>query len=113
MSEKSSDLRLFDDMENGDKCNPGKANPAAAAAWRDCKRAAECSCAFRLSSATELDRGSGELAQLDGVNMEDTTEGVVDEEDEMAEVGGEFVGLIGQHEQESPENAGREEIKNL
>lgn len=64
--------------DNGGKCNPGKANPAAAAAWSDCKSAAECSWAFRLNSATELERGSDDD---------------VDDDDVVV-----FGGLIGQHE---------------
>lgn len=38
--------------------NAGNENPAAAAACNDCKRAAECSCALRRSSATDVVRGS-------------------------------------------------------
>ena len=44
--------------ESGGKCRPGNAKPAAAAACRDCNKAAECSWALRLSSATDEERGS-------------------------------------------------------
>lgn len=111
MSENSSDFRLFVDMENGDKCSPGNAKPAAAAACRDCRRAAECSWALRRSSATELERGSVELAQFEGARMEDTAEGADDDgEAATTEVGGELVGLIGQQEQARPEKAGKSNI---
>lgn len=42
---------------NGGK-NAGNENPAAAAACNDCSRAAECSCALRRNSATDVVRGS-------------------------------------------------------
>lgn len=56
----ASNFRLLNAVWNeiGGKWNPGNARPAAAAAWSDCNNAAECSCAFRLSSATDVDRGS-------------------------------------------------------
>lgn len=38
--------------------NAGNENPAAAAACNDCKSAAECSCALRRNSATDVVRGS-------------------------------------------------------
>jgi len=67
--------------DNGEKCNAGNENPAAAAACNDCKSAAECSCALRRSSATELDRGS-------------VVADVGDSDEDAEEVGG----LIGQQE---------------
>lgn len=42
---------------NGGK-NAGNEKPAAAAACNDCNRAAECSCALRRNSATDVVRGS-------------------------------------------------------
>lgn len=68
--------------DSGGKCNAGNENPAAAAACRDCNRAAECSCALRRNSATELDRGSDVLV------------GDSDEPDDADVVGG----FMGQHE---------------
>lgn len=44
--------------DSGGRWNPGNAKPAAAAACSECRRAAECSWAFRRSSATEDERGS-------------------------------------------------------
>lgn len=80
------DLRWFsaECNDNGGKCSEGNENPAAAAACKDCSRAAECSCALRRNSATELDRGSEEFPLLPPVG---------DKED-ADEVGT----LMGQHE---------------
>lgn len=74
--------------ESGGKCSAGNENPAAAAACSDCNRAAECSCAFRRNSATELDLGSDVLLELVG------------DRDDADDVGG----FIGQHEH-NPGNA--------
>lgn len=52
----SIDLRAWLKLSGGK--NAGNENPAAAAACNDCKRAAECSCALRRSSATDVVRGS-------------------------------------------------------
>lgn len=52
----SMDFRAVLKFNGGKKC--GKEKPAAAAACNDCKRAAECSWALRLSSATDVVRGS-------------------------------------------------------
>lgn len=43
---------------SGGKLNAGNEKPAAAAACKLCNKAAECSCALRRSSATEVVRGS-------------------------------------------------------
>lgn len=43
---------------SGGKLNAGNEKPAAAAACNDCNNAAECSCALRRSSATDVVRGS-------------------------------------------------------
>lgn len=43
---------------NGGKLNAGNEKPAAAAACNDCNKAAECSWALRLNSATDVVRGS-------------------------------------------------------
>lgn len=77
--------------DNGGKCKAGNENPAAAAAWSDCKSAAECSWAFRRNSATELERGSDVLFELVGDN------------DDADDVGG----FMGQHEH----RPGKAEIK--
>lgn len=62
-----SDLALlkFSDCwnESGGKWSPENDSPAAAAAWR-CSKAAECSWALRLSSATEVDLRSAELIEF-------------------------------------------------
>lgn len=56
----SFNLRWFVALwsDNGEKCNAGNENPAAAAACKLCSNAAECSWALRRSSATEDERGS-------------------------------------------------------
>lgn len=66
----SGNFRWFSALcnDNGGKCKAGNENPAAAAACNDCSNAAECSWALRLSSATELDRGSDD--ELVGDNDE-------------------------------------------
>lgn len=43
---------------SGGKLNAGNEKPAAAAACNDCNNAAECSCALRRNSATDVVRGS-------------------------------------------------------
>lgn len=43
---------------SGGKLNAGNEKPAAAAACNDCNKAAECSCALRRNSATDVVRGS-------------------------------------------------------
>lgn len=55
--------------------NAGNENPAAAAACNDCNNAAECSCAFRRNSATDVVRGSD--ADDDKVDRGDEPEAVV------------------------------------
>lgn len=59
-------LLIFNDCwkDRGGKCSPENDKPAAAAACSECKSAAECSCAFRLSSATDVVRGSVELIEF-------------------------------------------------
>lgn len=52
----SIDLRALLKFNGGKKA--GNENPAAAAACSDCSKAAECSCALRRSSATDVVRGS-------------------------------------------------------
>jgi hypothetical protein len=82
--------------DNGGKCKPGKCRPAAAAACSECNNAAECSCALRRNSATELDRGSH--SEDDDVVEVDEHDVVVDED------------LAGQHEQ-SPEKAAKKKMR--
>lgn len=86
----SFNLRWFVALwsDNGEKCNAGNEKPAAAAACNDCSSAAECSCALRRSSATELERGS-------------VVADVGDSDDDADDVVG---GLMGQHEHK-PGNA--------
>lgn len=101
---KSNFLWLFDAeellnaecSERGGKCSPGNASPAAAAACNDCKSAAECSCALRLNSATELERGSDvKLLIVDVADVDDD-----DDDDDVAvdDTGGKVGGFMGQHE---------------
>lgn len=70
--------------------NAGKEKPAAAAACNDCNRAAECSCALRRSSATDVDRGSfaDDVVTLAGERfaLNDEIDDVVDDV------------IVGQHE---------------
>lgn len=106
MSENSSAFPR-PDMENGGKWSPGKASPAAAAACRECNRAAECSCAFLLSSATELDLGSELLV---GVNAEETD---AIAEPAIEQVGELLVGFIGQHEQRPGKPEEYKKLKDL
>lgn len=54
--------------DSGGKCSPGNDKPAAAAACNECNKAAECSCALRRNSATDDDRASVEVKEL---NVED------------------------------------------
>lgn len=74
---------------NGGK-NAGNEKPAAAAACNDCKRAAECSCALRRSSATDVVRGSfaDDVDVIDGERfaLNDAIDDVVDDV------------IVGQHE---------------
>lgn len=89
--------------ERGGKWRPGKAKPAAAAACKDCNKAAECSWALRLNSATEEERGS----QLECVEWGGDSGELVAEEQDTAteELAVECGGFRVQHEQR-PGNEG-------
>ncbi len=66
--------------DSGEKCSAGNENPAAAAACNDCSSAAECSWAFRRSSATELDRGSV-LADVGDSDAEEVVGGLIGQQE--------------------------------
>lgn len=73
--------------------NAGKEKPAAAAACNDCNNAAECSCALRRSSATDVVRGSCDAVDklLAAFNADERL-ALNDEIDDAV------VDVIGQHE---------------
>lgn len=73
--------------------NAGNENPAAAAACNDCKSAAECSCALRRNSATDVVRGSfaDDGDTLTFVNADERLN-----DDEIDDVVDELI--VGQHE---------------
>lgn len=68
--------------DSGGRWRPGNAKPAAAAACKDCNKAAECSWALRRNSATEDERGSQlPWAECGG----DSGELVADEQETLTE----------------------------
>lgn len=105
------DFRVLPKFSGGK--NAGNENPAAAAAWSDCKSAAECSCALRRSSATDVVRGS--FADDDVVTPAELV--IIGERfehnDEIDDVVDDVI--VGQHEHKPGNPEGRKrrnEIKN-
>lgn len=103
--------------DNGGKLKAGNENPAAAATCNDCNNAAECSCALRRSSATDVVRGSlPDVVVPDndvtGDELDDTADDVppvladerLDANDEMVAAAAADDVIVGQHEHK-PGNA--------
>lgn len=104
---------------SGGKLKAGNEKPAAAAAWSDCNNAAECSCALRRNSATEVVRGSDDddrvetplTAAIDDVKLEtaaaEDAQRRLAESEEIADAAETDEAIdVGQHEQ-SPGNAAK------
>lgn len=101
-------LVLFDKAwckDKGGKWSPGKDRPETATAWRLWRRAAECSCALRLNSATDDDLASVEVEPVGDSADEQTVldcdvagSCVIDEQDVEIVADEDCDLLLGQHE---------------